>query len=471
MTLTLTQLILIQSLLCIGAWLILFRRKGLPIGIQLLAVCSFLTTPLALLVKGTQSAIYASDLLLPFLLASLLFQSRPQRPLQSPLVLTMVFSLVLLPLLLTPFHVFSSGGDVSLGGRNAKGDLIWMYRNLTYLCIFSLAWASQLTRSQFLSFVELQIGLGGILAGIGLLHYFGPVNLAVFEQLTWKEWVEEGYQITHIGLGFMGLFRASVGQWFSTLFLLIAGTWSLLSPRWRTGGLSLLILSSGMILLSHSRAGFVGLTVGVLMLSLLGQGLHHRLIAGIAVIMLIGWIGVQGDLFTDRIGSIVNGTQHATDRVKGWERGFGFLTDHLDALMLGIGPANRQGVAAITGSFGAHNEYLDVIFRLGLFGLVGLLIMLALFLSATFGLRRRLDSQGKTIATTMGIIVIANATMGITQEHFLHDYASHTMGIYLYLLYGVGLGTLRTKETPHEPIETSSEEKGVDTFRHLTVTS
>ena len=193
MTLTLTQLILLQSLLCIGAWLMLFRRKGLPIGIQLLAVCSFLTTPLALLVKGTQSAIYASDLLLPFLLASLLFQSRPQRPLQSPLVLTMVFSLVLLPLLLTPFHVFSSGGDVSLGGRNAKGDLIWMYRNLTYLCIFSLAWASALTRSQFLSFVELQIGLGGILAGIGLLHYFGPVNLAVFEQLTWKEWVEEGY--------------------------------------------------------------------------------------------------------------------------------------------------------------------------------------------------------------------------------------------------------------------------------------
>jgi hypothetical protein len=43
--------------------------------------------------------------------------------------------------------------------------------------------------------------------------------------------------------------------------------------------------------------------------------------------------------------------------------------------------------------------------------------------------------------------------MGMTQEHLLHDYASYTMGVYIYLLYGVILGI----ESPSEMEESMSE--------------
>lgn len=454
MTPTLTQLILLQSACCLVGWLVFFRESTLPKGIQLLTVIAYLTTPLTLLVKGTQSAVYASDLILPFLVLALVFSSQGDHRTTSPITLVLTLTLVGLPLLLLPFHVLASGGEVGMGARNVNGDIIWIYRNLTYAALFAYGVHSALSGAQFLSFVRLNVLLGGILAAFGILHYFGPVNLAIFEMLTWRDWVQEGYQESHAGLGFMGLYRASVGQWFATIVMLIAGTLAWQPTRSKLVGTLVMVLGIGMVLLSHSRAGMIGLGLGLLMLGYFGRGIGSRIIAGFGVAALFLWIGVQGDMFSDRVTSIFTGAQHATDRVKAWEKAVEYFTARPDSLALGVGPTNRAAVAKITGAYGAHNEYLDAVFRLGVAGLIGILLALWLLLKRSLFAPRNADAILNGIATTIGVTVTINIVMGISQDHLLHDYASNTMGVLLYLIYGVGIGTIQHN---HKEVSTEQE--------------
>jgi O-antigen ligase len=454
MTPTPIQLLALQCAIAMATYVFLFRKTDLPFGLKIILIGTYITVPLALLVKGIQSAIYVSDLFLPIFLISALLSSRESRNSRHGLVTALLLLIVILPLMLAFLQGFIGDQRGGLGSRNVKGDIIWLYRNLTYVVLLGYGLSLRLTAGQVLSFFRMNIVFAGTLALMGLVSYFGPVNLAFFEDLAWREWVEEGYRENRIGLGFMGLFRASVGQWFAMIALIIAGTYAAMPQRYRFLAVWVMGASIGVILLSQSRAGLVGLGIGFLLLSLLAQGWVPKVMAVVGVSGTLAWILFRQDVLASRAASIFAGTQNAHDRVRAWERAYDFFSQHTDAFLFGVGPANRDAVFKVIGEYGAHNEYIDALFRLGFFGLVGLIGFLLVIVMTLLAARHRFGPEGHAILTTTAILVIANCVMGVTQEHLLHDYASHTMGVYIYLLYGVVLGTA----SPPQIEESVSEE-------------
>lgn len=452
MTPTPTQLLAIQCAIAVATYVCLFRKTDLPFGLKMVLIGSYITVPLALLIKGIQSAIYVSDLFLPMFLISALLSSRESRNARYGLATALFLLIVMLPLVLVFLQTFT--GAQGGGSRNVKGDIIWLYRNLTYVALLKYGLSLRLTTAQVISFVQMNIVLAGILALMGLVSYFGPVNLAFFEELALKEWVEEGYRESRIGLGFMGLFRGSVGQWFAMVALLIAGTYAVMPRRYRFLAIFVMAASIGVVLLSQSRAGLVGLGIGFVLLSLLAQGWVPRVAAVVGISGTLAWILLKQDVLANRAISIFSGTQNAYDRVEAWKKAYDFFGQHLDALLLGVGPANRDTVFKVIGAYGAHNEYIDVVFRLGFVGLVGLLGFLLVVVLALWKARSKFGREGHVILTTAAILVGVNCVMGATQEHLLHDYASYTMGVFIYLLYGVVLGIY----SPPRVEETASEE-------------
>jgi O-antigen ligase len=338
-----------------------------------------------------------------------------------------------------------------------KGQVIWLYRNLTYVALLAYGLSLRLTIGQVILFFQMNIVLAGILALMGFVGYFGPVNLAFFEDLAAKELVQESYSENRIGLGFMGLFRGSVGQWFAMVALLIAGTYAVMPRRYRFLASVVMGASIGVILLSQSRAGLVGLGIGFVLLSLLSQGWVPRVMAVVGVSGTVAWILLKQDVLANRAASIFSGAQNAYDRVEAWGRAYSFFSRHADALLFGVGPANREMVFQVIGAYGAHNEYIDVVFRLGFVGLVGLLGFLLVLILTLWKARNKFGWEGRTILTTSTILVIANCVMGATQAHLLHDYASYTMGVYIYLLYGVVLGIKPPLETEESEFEESQD--------------
>ena len=449
-----TQSVALQRGIEVATYVLFFRGTDLPFGLKIVLIGTYITIPLALLVKGIQSAIYVSDLFLPILFISALLSSRAPRNSRHGLATALLLLIVILPLVLA--FLQGSIGDQrgGLGSRNVKGDIIWLYRNLTYVAVLGYGVSLRLTIEQALSFIQMNIVLAGILAIMGFVNYFGPVNLSIFEDLAWKDWVEEGYRESRIGLGFMGLFRASVGQWFAMVALIVVGTYAVMPRRHRFLALLVLGASIGVILLSQSRAGLVGLSIGLVLLSLLAKGWLPPAMATISACGMAGWVLLKQDVFAMRAASIFSGTQNAHDRVEAWERAYDFFTHHTDAFLFGVGPANRDAVFTAIGAYGAHNEYIDALFRLGVLGLLGLIGFLIVLIVHLLVVRHGFGPDGHAVLTTAAILVIANCVMGMTQEHLLHDYASYTMGVYIYLLYGVALGI----ESPPDMDESVSED-------------
>ena len=453
MTPTLLQLLALQCAMLLAIHLLFFRRIDVPFSLKIILLVVYVTVPLALLVKGIQSAVYVSDLLLPVLLFSALVSPQGLPPSRRWLVTSLFLLIVILPVVLALCQVVLGDLRGGLGSRNVKGDIIWLYRNLTYVLVLRYGLSLNLTASQILAFIRMNIALAGVLALLGFANYFGPFNLAIFEDLAWKEWVQESFRENRVGLGFMGLFRASVGQWFAMIALLSAGTYAVMPRRYRLLSALVMGASIGMILLSHSRAGLVGLGMGFVLLSLLANGWVPKAMAVLGVCGTFVWILLRQDVLANRAVSIFSGTQNAFDRVRAWEKAYDFFSQHANALLFGVGPANRETVFKVIGEYGAHNEYIDVLFRLGFFGLVGLIAILVVLLATLMAARNRFGPEGHAVLTTTAVLVIANCVMGMTQEHLLHDYASYTMGVYIYLLYGVILGI----ESPSEMEESMSE--------------
>jgi hypothetical protein len=447
----------LQCAVTAATYVLLFRKTDLPFGLKVVVIGTYITVPLALLVKGIQSAVYVSDLFLPVFLISALLSSRGSRNYRHGFATALFLLIVILPLVLA--FLQGSIGDQrgGLGSRNVKGDIIWLYRNLTYVVVLGYGLSLRLTVGQVLAFVRMNIVFAGILALMGFVSYFTPVNLAIFEELAWREWVDEGYRENRIGLGFMGLFRASVGQWFAMIALIIAGTYAALPHRYRSLAVLVMGASISVILLSQSRAGLVGLGIGFLLLSLLAQGWVPKVMAAVGVSGTLAWILFKQDVLASRAASIFAGTQNAYDRVRAWERAYDFFSQHTDAFLFGVGPANRDAVFKVIGEYGAHNEYIDVLFRLGFFGLVGLIVFLLALVMTLLAARHRFGPDGHAVLTTTAILVIANCVMGVTQEHLLHDYASYTMGIYIYLFYGVVLGIESPSETEEFVLEETQD--------------
>jgi O-antigen ligase len=454
---TLAQLFILQSVVLLATYVLFFRKSDVPFGLKLILLGTYVTVPGALLIKGIQSAVYVSDLFLPVFLVMAVVSPRGAFGPRRGLVTTLVSVIVVLPLVIAFIHGFVGDQRGGLGSRNLNGDIIWLYRNVTYVVVLWYGMSLRLSERQTISVVQMNVVLAGMLGLMGLVSYLGPVDFAVFEELAWKEWVEEGYQEQRIGLGFMGLFRASVGQWFAMIAILIAGTYGVLSTSYRFWGMVVMGVSIGVILLSQSRAGFVGLVIGLALLSVMARGWVPRAAAIVGVGGMAGWMVFKHEALLSRAESILSGSQNAYDRMLAWKKAYGYFSQHTDAFVFGVGPANRDAVFKAIGAYGAHNEYIDVLFRLGFVGFIGLMGFLFALIMMLVTSRQRVGWAGQTILTTTAIIVIVNCVIGMTQEHLLHDYASHTMGVFIYLFYGIMLGIGPPFEENESTIEESVE--------------
>ncbi|MBV5328264.1 MAG: O-antigen ligase family protein [Chlorobium sp.] len=445
MNLSLGQIFIIQIIAIFASWLLFFRKGDLPLIIKVMVFVAYMTVPLGLFIKGFQSAIYVSDFVLPILVILLVGKPKALGVFANGSFLMLFFLLVVLPISMGFLHLVMSG-EAGLGARNFKGDFIWLYRNITYLFIFGLGLLVNLTENQFRTFLKLNIGLAGVLAVMGLMNYFGPFNFSIVEDLMWKDWVHASYSQNRIGLGFMGLFRGSVGQWFATIVVLVAGTYFYLFGLYRKLALVVMVFGIGMVLLSYSRAGIVGMSLGLVLLGLFGIGGRQRVLAFVGILVLFLWVGLQGDILTKRIDTIFDSDSAKTTRVDAWTRSADFFSKEPQSFFVGVGPTNRETVRKITGAYGAHNAYVDVIFRLGIFGLVSLLGFILILYRTLSKRMSGLDRRRKVVFKSAIIILAVNSVIGVTQDHLLHDYSSYTMGFYLYLLYGVFAGMRWTKE-------------------------
>lgn len=440
MTPSVPELFGAQLLLSLMLWGLFFHRLAVPFGVKALTTVAYATVPLGFAVEGTQSAIYLSDFLSPFLLYGVLTRGFVSRLLSNNCFLWLAALLVVLPVFFGMAYMADDGGATGLGARDVRGDIIWVYRNMTFLLLFGYGLSLRLTVDQFAAFVKMNLVLALVLALIGLLNYFGPVNLAFFDEMNNQFAFEQDYGASRIGAGFMGLFRASVGQWFATIVVLAVGAYGALSPGYRRLSLAVMFLGVGMILLSYSRAGFVGMGVGLVLLGVFGTGARQRFAALGGVAAAAGWLIWQSGALVDRVSTIYTGKSAAGGRIGAWERTLHFFAHDGNALLLGVGPTNRQAVAKIAGTYGAHNEYLDVVYRFGITGLVVLLVVLALLAVHLKRQRRHAPTPRMPLLNMVFAVFLINCVMGLSQEHLLHDYASYTLGVFLYLFYGLAFG-------------------------------
>jgi len=380
----------IQITLVVAVYVLFFRNNKVPSIIKLLVVTAYVTIPISIMVKGIASAIYLSDLagfiiIFYFLMRLELFRSL----LINRYFLSLFFLLILLPF--SWGFVLAISGEYALTIRHWIDNGIWFYRNLVYLLVFGIGLSLKINIEEAREFIEMNLGFAAVLASFGMLSYFGPFNMAVFEIIKWGGTIPVWFQESHIGLGFMGLFRGSVGQWFVVVVLLSIGTFYFVSPKYRMLALMTIIAGIGVILLSLSRAGLVGLVFGLIVFGLLSLRNKRQVglfivVAVLSISVFLGTVGALRDRFLPNMGHVqVAGLGTATSlRLAGWQRSIDFFSHNLVHFLTGVGPVEREIIHNIAGIYGPHNEYLDIMFRSGFLGLALLLWFLFIILLRFF---------------------------------------------------------------------------------------
>jgi len=446
MTAEIYNLFFIQITLVVGIYVLFFREKKVPSIIKLLVITAYVTIPISIMVKGIASAIYLSDLI-GFII---IFYFLMRLGLFRYLLINRYFLSLFILLILLPFSwglVLELSGEYVLTLRDWIDNVIWFYRNFVYLLVFGIGLSYKINIEEAKEFIEINLGFAALLASFGILSYVGHFNMAVFETIKWGGTIPVWFQKSHIGLGFMGLFRGSVGQWFVVVVLLSIGTFYFVSPKYRKVALITIIAGIGVILLSLSRAGFVGLVVGLTVFGLLSMSNKRQIglfvvLAFFSIGLFFGVVSTLKERFLPNWGHVeVTGLGTATSlRLFGWQRSIEFFSHNFIHFLTGVGPVEREAVHEIAGIYGPHNEYLDVVFRSGFLGLVVLLWFLLIILLKFFRTRSKVDNFVKPVVGSLIAIIIANSVMALTQSHLLNDYATYTLGFYLYLLYGVFIG-------------------------------
>jgi len=441
----------LNSVLC----LLIARRMSLPLIIKLLLVVCYSTAPVFVAVRGVASAVYLSDLFGFILILYHLAYPKFLRQLKRDrFLLTLSLLLVVLPAF-TSLIVTICGFQI-LDLRNIAIQGLWFYRNVLFLAAYEAVAVQDLTEKQVRAFIRLNLSLGLLLASVGILSYVRGWDLALYEALVTGSPVSET-RGTVVGAGFLGLFRGSVGPWFATLCILGLVNYSSEVRIWRKISLLASVMAVIVLAFSFSRAGLLGLLVGLMMVVVFPT--PHRMkrtlrsvAVALAVLFLLFLQGPQElkdrYLPTQWEGGMSSFDPSASSRLRSWRTGLSLISSNLGLLLIGIGPTNREGVYELIGLFGAHNEYLDVIFRMGVLGFV--LLMLTLYTGLRRLTRKRKTEESSTFAVSeAGVaILIANAVMGITQTHLLHDHATYTWGFYLYTLYGLLIGGSKRADTP-----------------------
>jgi O-antigen ligase len=445
----LQQLFLIHGAILIAAALIFAR--GLPVNLWLCAVAIHMTVPMLILVKGNQSAIYLIDLLAPVLALYAIWSLSPENAAARAVKRTLVALLLVIPMTAGAM-AYALSNIQSVDHREVLETLLWFFRNLVFLCVFVFAARQRLSGERAIALIKLVLLLSSLSAALSMVSYFGPVNLAVFEMLSaqrdaqWTMFIES----SRIGTGFLGLFRAAVGQWYVCVVLLAVASLSVLRAGYRLVAIAAIVLGIGVILLSYSRAGVVGLGVGLLALAVIGGGRGQKIAAVVAVVIAGVWLWFQADLVGARFESIAQAQDDASvGRLHIWGLSLKLFGSDLGLLLSGVGPASRERVYELIGGYGAHNEYIDIVYRMGILGPIVLSIVLFLIARTLWSRRKLPDAGCRTFCTGVLAVLLANCVMGLTQDHLIHDYSAHAAGVFVYFLYGLALaiGAERTAES------------------------
>lgn len=401
---------------------------------DVLLALGLLFCPVFIAVAGAASATFVLDFIAPVVILYAVAQYKVlSRPLMGPVLLMWVL-LVVAPAVAVVGSSFAGLFNPSSSAVQFGVLLLWLVRGALLAAIFTIFAVAPIDSASYIRWLR-KFVFGASLVGIvGVIDYLGIYETSIFEALSSSSGALEGRVL---GVGFLGLFRGAVGQLYANTAC-VATILYLVDERRRSYWLGALLLSLALILLSMSRAGLVGFLVGVLAILISVRrwriALAALLCGGVAYAALILLPGFLG-----RFDALFLGEDEATGtRMEAWRASVDVFQKDPLILLFGNGPTNREGVYHLIGTYGAHNEIIDSVFRLGVGGLFVLLILyLKLFKLAVAGMNRSGPQSDATSALLLALLC-CNLAISMTQDSFLRDYSSFSSGPFLFALMGCG---------------------------------
>lgn len=423
-------------------YLVFFRKTDLPFVIKLFTVVSYVTVHLFTAIGTAESSVYLIDFALPIFVCFVLM--RKARLNRAPYTVIAFLFLIFFPAV--SLVILKLSGAYSITAE----DGIYFIRSLNFLGAFSIGLSLPLTSSQVRSFIWMNICFAFYLGIWGLLNYAGPYKMDTFLYMrSGFEWPEWYLKLGGLGYGFLGLFKGEVGQWFASVSIIALGAYGFIQKRFRKFVIiTFLMISLAVILLSNSRTALIGTVSGMLLLILFRNYRKFfaivTILATLSVIVIITKPDIiQKSLYISQAADdIEQGTFES--RVEAWEKSAKYFGREPFYLISGIGPATYNNLPRLIGLYGSHNEYLEILFKGGIFALMS---MLGFYLIIIFK-RLPLNKLGKDEVLIRQILIallFANAIMAITQSHLVYGYATYRVQFYLWFLYGVLISSTRIR--------------------------
>lgn len=184
------------------------------------------------------------------------------------------------------------------------------------------------------------------------------------------------------------------------------------------GGVVLISLM-GMVF-SSVRGAWIALFAVICLYLLVFLRARARMLAALAVILVIVFVGVSFPVYQARLMSTFNpADQSRTERFLVWDGAWRMFKDHP---LVGVGPANFEDIylsryispLAKERLGHAHNNFLHILAENGIVGFIGFIGMYSYIL---FYLYRR-GREGNTVALGVFLATIALLIQGLTEYNF-----------------------------------------------------
>lgn len=426
--------------------------KELRLDVVVISAGLFIVSPIIVLTAGVQGFVFAADLMGPYLFYRYLFSLKSAERggnLQTLLFLAIFF----VPLIATSLALLAGTYKQSL--FDIAFELQFFYRSALLLAIFAFFFNAKISRLAFLELTELFIILALVLGLLGSLQYLGFWDINVFDRYSpIEDYLLEYYQIINAGTGFAGLFRGAVGQIFFIMSILSLNYLFTREskPAFRLLGGLLFGIALFLVIKSFSRAGFYGVIVGVLVYVLLDAKRVGLWIIAAAAASAVALIALGDAVYSDRFIYYNEGDIEgfSSGRLDAWENTFEIFYNEPFIILFGVGAGNERGVADLIGLWGAHNEYLELIFKGGIF----MLAIYVAFFSSLFVLfwTKHRQVRYDNVTKVFFSIFIPNCIIAFTQSHLIHGHATYTTIAIIYMLYGV-LVSLANQESALSAID------------------
>lgn len=291
---------------------------------------------------------------------------------------------------------------------------------LSYIIIFHLVVHVFRTRSQIRLLVHVIIGVGTFLAVFGLFKVSGT------NPFPWWHYPEITQNVNRLAATY-GNANHLAGYMEMAIPLLLGLLITNLNGRQRLFAIGILFFLFLALMLSLSRAGWIGTSVGLLFIAVvlmpIGALKRKKVIWGLIGIMLVAGFSVLSS--TDTVERIITMEEKEllSARAKIWGGAIDMIKDYL---LLGAGPGTYsmiytqyQPAGFFRRYFFAHNDYLQFASEVGVF-LVPIQIWLAV---ALYGKGfRKMRSRSRLIrGTTAGAMAGISAIL----VHSIYDFNLH----------------------------------------------